>query len=73
MGLFSSGSKVLDRSPTEKVEQALGVFQEAKKNLQDLHSEFEAEKAILEDQLKEVSLQGDRISLTLTKLKDLCG
>lgn len=71
MAIFSS--KQPEKSPTQKVEEALGVFTQAKNDLQSLKNDFDAEKAILEDQLREVSSQGDRIEATLSKLKDLVG
>lgn len=71
MGIF--GAKTVEISPTDKVNQALGVFQEAQQNLQKIHSEFEAEKAVLAEKLQDIKTQSDRIAGTLDKLKDLCG
>lgn len=73
MWFGKSKVETIEQTPTEKVERALGVFTEAKNDLEKLCAEFEAEKNILSEQLKEVSLQGERVSATLTKLKDLCG
>lgn len=73
MGLFSTNTKPSEQTPTEKVEQVLGVFTQTKKDLQDLQSEFEAERAILEDQLAEVTQQGDRVAETLGKIQALIG
>lgn len=71
MGIF--GAKTVEISPTDKVNQALGVFQEAQQNLQKIHSEFEAEKAALAEKLQDIKTQSDRIAGTLDKLKELCG
>lgn len=71
MGIF--GAKTVEISPTDKVNQALGVFQEAQENLQKIHSEFEAEKALLAEKLEDIKTQSDRIAGTLDKLKELCG
>lgn len=73
MGLFSTNTKPSEQTPTEKVELVLGVFTQTKKDLQDLQSEFEAERAILEDQLAEVTQQGDRVAETLGKIQALIG
>ena len=73
MGLFSTNTKLSGQTPTEKVERVLGVFTQTKKELQELQSEFESERAILEDQLAEVSQQGDRVAETLSKIKALIG
>ena len=73
MGLFSTNTKPSEQTPTEKVERVLGVFTQTKKDLQDLQSEFEAERAILEDQLVEVTQQGDRVAETLGKIQALIG
>lgn len=73
MGLFSTNTKLSEQTPTEKVERVLGVFTQTKKELQELQSEFESERAILEDQLAEVAQQGDRVAETLSKIKALIG
>lgn len=73
MGLFSTNTKPSEQTPTEKVEQVLEVFTQTKKDLQDLQSEFEAERAILEDQLTEITQQGDRVAETLGKIQALIG
>lgn len=73
MGLFSTNTKLSEQTPTEKVERVLGVFTQTKKDLQELQSEFESERAILEDQLAEVTQQGDRVAETLSKIKSLIG
>jgi len=73
MGLFSTNTKPSEQTPTEKVERVLEVFTQTKKDLQDLQSEFEAERAILEDQLAEVTQQGDRVAETLGKIQVLIG
>lgn len=71
MGIF--GAKTVEISPADKVNQALGVFQEAQENLQKIHSEFEAEKALLAEKLEDIKTQSNRIAGTLDKLKELCG
>ena len=73
MGLFSTNTKLSEQTPTEKVERVLDVFTQTKKDLQELKSEFEAERAILEDQLAEVTQQGDRVAETLGKIQALIG
>lgn len=73
MGLFSTNTKLSEQTPTEKVERVLEVFTQTKKDLQELWSEFEAERAILEDQLAEVTQQGDRVAETLGKIQALIG
>lgn len=73
MGLFSTNTKLSEQTPTEKVERVLGVFTQTKKDLQDLQSEFEAERVILEDQLAEITQQGDRVAETLGKIQALIG
>lgn len=73
MGLFNTNTKPSEQTPTEKVERVLEVFTQTKKDLQDLQSEFEAERAILEDQLAEVTQQGDRVAETLGKIQALIG
>lgn len=73
MWFGKSKVETIEQTPTEKVERALGVFTEAKNDLEKLCAEFEAEKAILAEKLQDVKTQSDRIAGTLDKLKDLCG
>lgn len=72
MGLFKS-SQLPSQTHAEKVERALGVLTQTKKDLQELQSEFDCERAILQEQLAEISLQGDRVADTLSKIEALVG
>lgn len=72
MGLFKS-SQLPAQTHAEKVERALGVLTQTKKDLQELQSEFDYERAILQEQLAEISLQGDRLADTLSKIEALVG
>ena len=68
---FRSKEKYTEQSPAQRVEQALGAFTQAKDNLSALKSDLDSERAILEEQLRQVTESGDRVEGILGKISSL--